>query len=266
MTALALVRKSLKHVLPSSWYWEIVAWQVGYFDLELRLLPYLCDRTKVAVDVGASVGDYTVHLLNHSRKCYAFEPRPEGAAYLAWKLGSAREPRLRVETVALSDSAGEAQLRIPANEAGRSSLDKANPLEQLGTLRVSTVPMRRLDDYEDMETVGCIKIDVEGHEDAVLRGARRLLIRDHPSLIVEIEERHKRDSVRTVTEYLRELGYKGFFFRDDRLNPIASFRVDKHQDMSNIVGNVNKDNKYINNFVFLADESLPKVRHLIANG
>jgi FkbM family methyltransferase len=266
MTAAAIVRKSLKHVLPSAWYWQLVAWQVGYFDVELRLLPLLCDRTKVSVDVGASMGTYTVHLLNHSRKCYAFEPRPDDAAYLAWKLGSVRESRLRVETVALSDRAGEAQLRIPVDDAGRSSIDTANPLEQVGALRVLTVPMRRLDDYEDMETVGCIKIDVEGHEDAVLRGARGLLVRDQPSLVVEIEERHKRDSVKTVTGYLRELGYKGFFFRGNRLNPIQSFRIDRDQDASNIPGYINKDDKYVNNFVFLAGESLGKVRHLIANG
>lgn len=265
MTARALIRKGMKQLLPAPWYWQVVAWQVGHFDPELRLLPYLCDRAKASIDVGASIGNYTVHLLNHSSKCYAFEPRPEAAAYIAQKLTAGPDSRLRVEAVVLSDRSGEIELRVPVNDAGRSSIEKANLVEQLGTVMVMTVPMRRLDDYDAMEPVGCIKIDVEGHEEAVLRGAKRILVRDHPSLIVEIEERHKHNSISTVNGILRELGYRGFFFRGDRLNPIESFRVEVHQDVSNLVGNVNKDGKYVNNFLFFTNGSLRRVRHLIAD-
>jgi FkbM family methyltransferase len=263
MTLRALASSGLKRLLPAPLYWRYLAWRFGCFDPELRLLPYLCDRSKVSIDVGASIGSYTVHLLGHSRKCYAFEPRPEAAAYLAHRLTARPDPRLHLETVALSDRAGNAQLRVVAAAAGRSSIERANRVEQLGAVEVLTVPTRRLDDYGAIEPVGCIKIDVEGHEDAVLRGARRVLARDHPSLIIEIEERHKRHSVSTVTGFLEELGYQGFFFRDDRLKPIASFRADEHQDLSNIVDDVNKDDKYVNNFLFFAGESLAKVQHLI---
>ena len=263
MTAKALIRDGLSGVLPAPLYWRYLAWRIGYFDLELRLLRYLCDRTKVSIDIGASVGSYTVHLLTHSRKCYAFEPRPDSAAYLVDKLAARSNPRLRVEAVALSDHSGDAQLRVLVSDLGRSSIEKANPVESLGVVEVLTVPTRRLDDYDAIEPVGCIKIDVEGHEDAVLRGARRILLRDHPSLIIEIEERHKRHSVSTVNGFLAELGYQGFFFRHDRLNPIESFRAEEHQDIANIVNNINRENKYINNFLFFASESLAKVRHLI---
>lgn len=264
MTAKALIREGMKHLLPAPWYWRVVAWQIGHFDPELRLLPYLCDRSKAAIDVGASIGNYTAHLLNHSSKCYAFEPRPDAAAYLARKLAAGANRRLRVEVVVLSDCSGEARLRVPVIDAGRSSVDQSNRVELLGAVKVLTVPMRRLDDYDAIEPIGCIKIDVEGHEDAVLRGGRRLLHRDHPPLIIEIEERHKRHSVRKVTEFLGEFGYKGFYFRDDRLNPIESFRVEVHQDASNLVGNSNNKGKYVNNFLFFTNESLARVRHLIA--
>lgn len=258
-----MARLPIKHLLPAPLYWRYLAWRLGCFDLELRLLHYLCDRSKVSIDIGASIGSYTVHLLNHSRKCYAFEPRPDAAAYLARRLTARADPRLQVESVALSDRAGEAQLRIVVAAAGRSSLERENRVEQLGAVEVLTVPTRRLDDYDAIEPVGCIKIDVEGHEDAVLRGARRLLARDHPSLLVEIEERHKRHSVSTVTGFLEELGYQGFFFRSNRLKPIAAFNAHEHQDASNIVDDVNRDDRYVNNFLFFAGESLAKVGHLI---
>jgi FkbM family methyltransferase len=263
MTTKELAREGLKHLLPASLFWRFLAWRIGHFDPELRLIRHMCDKTKVSIDIGASIGSYTVHMLNFSTKCYAFEPRPDSAAYLMGRLGARSNPRLRVETVALSDRSGDAQLRVLVNDLGRSSIEKENPVEQLGTVKVLTVPTRRLDDYDAIEPVGCIKIDVEGHEEAVLRGAERILLRDHPSLIIEIEERHKRHSVSTVSNFLGGLGYRGFFFRRNRLHPIESFRAEEHQDVSNIVGNINKENKYINNFLFFASESLPKVQHLI---
>lgn len=263
MTPRALIRNGLKRALPAPLYWRFLAWRIGYFDPEVRLLHYLCDSTKVSIDIGASIGSYTVHLLNHSRKCYAFEPRPDAVAYLVQRLAARSNPRLHVEAVALSDHTGDAQLRVLVDDAGRSSIEKANPVEQLGVVKVLTVPMRRLDDYDAIEPVGCIKIDVEGHEDAVLRGATRILLRDHPSLIIEIEERHKRHSVSTVNGFLAELGYWGFFFRRDRLNPIGSFRAEEHQDIANIASSVSGESKYVNNFLFFAPESLAKVQHLI---
>src|SRR5690348_4644366 len=110
MTIKALVREGLKFLLPPPLYWRFLAWRIGYFDPELRLLHYLCDRAKISIDVGASLGSYTVHLLNHSRKCYAFEPRPSAVTYLLQRLTARPSPRLRVEAVALSDHHGDAQL------------------------------------------------------------------------------------------------------------------------------------------------------------
>ncbi len=263
MTTKALVREGLKHLLPAPLFWRFLAWRVGYFDPELKLIHQLCDRRKVSVDIGASIGSYTVHLLNCSRKCYAFEPRPDSAAYLAERLAARPNPRLNVQTVALSDRTGHAQLRVVTHDTGRSSIERENPVEQLGAVEVLTVPTRCLDDYDSIESVGCIKIDVEGHEDAVLRGARRILLRDHPSLLIEIEERHKRHSVSTVNRFLGGLGYRGFFYRRNRLHPIDRFRVEEHQNVSNIAGNVGGESRYVNNFLFFAGEALPKVQHLI---
>ena len=258
------MRNGLKATLPAPWYWRFLAWRIGHCDAELRLLRYLCDGNRASIDIGASAGGYTVHLLNHSTKCYAFEPRPDAGEYLNRLLTARPHPRLRVVTVALSDRTGEASLKVVTADTGRSTIEVANPVERAGAIEVLTVPTRRLDDYvEIMEPVGCIKIDVEGHEEAVLRGAASILLRDRPSLIIEIEERHKPGSLTAVRRYLGELGYRGFFFRGGRLHQIESFRLDAHQNVVEIAAKVGGESAYINNFLFFALESLPKVRHLI---
>jgi Methyltransferase FkbM domain len=53
-----------------------------------------------------------------------------------------------------------------------------------------------------------IKVDVEGAELEVLRGARMTLRRWRPLLSIEIEERHRTGSTRAVPELLHELGYE----------------------------------------------------------
>ena len=263
MTIKTLIRDGFKHLLPAPLYWRFLAWLVGDFDAEVRLLPYLCDKTRVAIDVGASKGNYTVHLLNHSRKCYAFEARPKAVAHLVQRLTARPHPRLCVETVALSDSTGYAQLRILKDDEGRSSIETANPLERFGVVEVLEVPTKRLDDCAIIEPVGFIKIDVEGHEEAVLHGAKGTLLRDRPSLIIEIEERHKPHCITAVNAFLEELGYKGFYFHDGRLMPIQSFKANQYQDTSKISYSPNRGQDYINNFVFVSSRSMVRVQHLL---
>ena len=65
------------------------------------------------------------------------------------------------------------------------------------------MPVKRLDD-QHLDNVGLIKIDVEGHELAVLHGAADTLTRNRPAVVVEAEERHHPNAVAEITELLTE--------------------------------------------------------------
>jgi FkbM family methyltransferase len=82
-----------------------------------------------------------------------------------------------------------------------------------------SVPMLRLDDA-GLTDVAAMKIDVEGAELEVLRGAWMTLRRRRPLLSIEIEERHRTGSTRAVPELLHDLGYEGW--SNSMANGVAS--------------------------------------------
>jgi len=226
------------------------------WEPELDLIPFLCDPQKLSIDIGANWGNYTSILLKYSKKCIAFEPIPELAEFLKKVFNS----NVVVEQVALSNRHGEALLKIPENIFGLSTIEDENALEDYKNIVEIKTPLRKLDEY-DFDTIGFIKIDVEGHEEDVLRGSEKILRKFHPNLLVECEERHKVNTIENISKFLEELDYNGYFFLHGRLRNIKEFNKQKYQNLSdfqNIRDNIKQGN-YINNFIFLTKENLPKV-------
>jgi hypothetical protein len=87
-------------------------------------------------------------------------------------------------------------------------LREADP--RIEAVETWSVPLLCLDDA-GLADVTAIKIDVEGAELEVLRGAWMTLQRWRPCLSMEIEERHRTGRTRAVPELLRDLGYQGWF-------------------------------------------------------
>ena len=77
---------------------------------------------------------------------------------------------------------------------------------------VHKVKSEKLDDILINNSIGFIKIDVEGHEKNVLQGAKNLIKKNKPNLLVEIEERHSQLKVEDTINFINNLGYKSYFF------------------------------------------------------
>jgi FkbM family methyltransferase len=204
----------------------------------------------VSLDIGADVGEFAIAMLGSSRSVIAFEPRPTQANSLAAMFGAVGAA-VRIEAVAVSDEPGVTTMRVLESAPGRSTIDNHNTLTDAGNDRVSTieVPVVRLDDLK-LDQVGFIKIDVEGHELAVLRGAADTLKRSRPALFIEAEERHHPRAVTAITEFLTGLGYTGYFELDGARRPLEEFDLTEHQNPANIDGFPTR-RVYVNNFVFL---------------
>lgn len=227
---------------------------------DLRLFPLLCDRDRVAVDVGANIGLFVPFLQHFSKRCYAFEPNPDCAKLLRERFGN----RLIVEECALSDRNGSTELFIPEVESEeRSALgtiesSNAQRYTRLG-MKGRRVPVRLATlDSMNLPPVGFVKIDAEGHELDVLQGARALLERDAPNLYIEAEERHSPGTVSRVHQFCADLGYSGFFYWGTKLFPVSRFDARVHQAAANVTCFA-KVGEYANDFLFTKQPTVLKV-------
>ena len=258
MNIIAETKLSLRHVLrtvaPGLLTTYIrVKWD---HEPEFSLLPALCDRNRISFDVGANWGQYASALRDFSAGVVACEPIPQLATFLRRSYRGA----IRVEQVALSNANGQAEFLVE-DDWSQSSLKGANIRK--GQRRLA-VQLKTLDSIA-ASPVGFIKIDVEGHEEEVIEGARQVIARDHPTLLIEIEERHSPGALARILARLAAQGYSGFFLQAGCLRDIAKFQPAEHQNPANYpyTGN-SQHGHYINNFTFIHRSCLSEKKSRLA--
>lgn len=138
---------------------------------------------EVAIDVGANIGSYTLRLAKKFTSVIAFEPNHANSYVLELNIATNKLDNIRVEEVALSDRNETAPLYIRGG--GATSLDPSH--YGLKCDKVKLVRTMKLDDFPRISRkVDFLKIDAEGHELPILRGARRTIDRFKPILGVEV--------------------------------------------------------------------------------
>lgn len=264
-------RQALRSFLPQSLLnWREARFYGRYGEVELHLLEFLCRRDADAIDVGANDGSYVHYLRRHARKVIAFEPMPLLARALKDKFPG---NDVAVEQVALSDREGTVELHMPVVDGvvvtGCSTIS-ADASGTYPASRTIEVPMDRLDSVYKGR-VGFIKIDVEGHEQAVLDGAVQTIRRCRPRLLVEVDDRLSPGGLGRARAYFDRLGYTGHFVRQGRLQPIGAFSVEEMQrpdrlpDLTAPLTARKRFGSYIYNFIFLpADEPASTIDRISA--
>lgn len=218
---------------------------------ELRLLPRLLADGGAFVDVGANFGVYAAYAIRHASDVYIFEPHPD----LSRELAQIFAGRAHVNPIALSDRSGTVEFLIPRlhhrDIHSRGSIETVHSAD-FTEMRSVKVERRRLDDLA-IPDVAVIKIDVEGHELAVLKGSHETLAKHRPSVIVEVEEFRSAGAFDNITSLLGDLGYLGFFIYRGEVRSLNDFDVDHYQDPGRRAkfGDSQRDPEFINNFLFV---------------
>lgn len=165
-------------------------WQPEVWD---SLSPALSEGG-VLLDVGAHIGYFSMKAalkVGKSGRVLAFEPNPETLKLLRDNVTANHAQNVIVEPIACTDH--EQMLTLyaaPAINTGASSLARQNAqISADEAPRPYLVPGRPIDDVVrelNLTRVDAIKVDVEGAEVYVLRGAVNTLKRFHPKLVVEM--------------------------------------------------------------------------------
>lgn len=181
----------MESCLPFKWRLSFLAraYILMGWEPEVKWLKAIGPCRGMAVDAGANKGFYSLALSKIYSKIVAFEPNRSVAAPLI----AASLPGVEIIHVGLSSSeSATATLYVPISNGvslpGWGSLDEHNCPGSTG-VDAQEIQLRTLDSFR-FENVGFIKIDVEGHELEVMRGASETIQRDRPHLLVEVRDQN----------------------------------------------------------------------------
>lgn len=236
------LEERLKLLLPPRWYRPYLlkrAKRKG--EPELNLIPFLCRRDRISLDVGANKGIYAEAMRPASLAVHAFEPNPK----MLRVLRRLAHPSVVIHPIGLSDRTGTADLLIPWYGKGFSNQGASlSDAKAAGEHAKVTIDTRRIDDLA-LGPVGCIKIDVEGFEQSVIAGATQTLRRDRPTLLVEIEEHHTGRRLEDDLAAICAHGYRAYALVEGQLTDLARIDLDLwHRQRVGRPG-------YLFNFIFL---------------
>lgn len=178
----------------------------GYEPDLVRTWVEWCRKPGDVMDIGGYSGLMSILAArSHTEnKVHLFEPleRVIERANINIKINGLSR-RITLHPVAASDQTGEAQIHLYRDEdflATGNSINRKDDKEFFTTKRITTVA---IDEYLPNISPRAVKIDVEGHELAVLTGLERTLRRSRPQILIEVWENTREDVLRK----LRDLGY-----------------------------------------------------------
>jgi FkbM family methyltransferase len=193
-------------------------------ELESQLLAMLLKMPGLVIEVGANMGIHTIpmaiELARQGRRLLAFEPQRIIFQQLCANLALNGLMNVTALPYALSDESGELVFEVPDYRAsgnfGGVSVTDGSVLPA----KFERVRSARLDEVTPNEQVGLLKIDVEGHELQVLKGAEGALARWQPILYIENDRAEKS---RELIEWLFDQKYRLWWHIPPLYNP-ANFR------------------------------------------
>lgn len=189
----------------------------GNFEPECTfLLDKLIKKGDTVFDVGGNFGWYSCHfaqLVGESGKVHIFEPTNAIEELKNNVILNGFEARCILNKVALGAKKGTETLFIPQKLGTAFASLREHSYNNSGKTHKISVPIEKLDDYilsNKIEKVDLIKMDVEGGEYLVLKGAENVLKQYSPIIMLELQESHTKCfgySPEELINYLGDLGY-----------------------------------------------------------
>lgn len=232
----------LAPVRKTSIYSEVQAWSMArditsgrFREPEIELLPDAIKPGDTVLDIGANFGMYCYHLsrlAGPDGKVIAFEPIPFTSATLRRVIQKLKLKNVELHSVGVGEKQGSLTFTVPLQQSGQLMAGQAffslrndnhgNVQEQVRWEKTTQIhcPVVVIDEeLKNLNSLSFIKIDIEGAEVFAFRGARRLIEKFHPTILIEINPWFLDGfnlTMEDLTGPFRALGYKIYHFDANR--------------------------------------------------
>lgn len=177
----------------------------------------LISKDKNFVDIGAHIGTYSWSIAPYANHTYSFECNPEVYNCLCANIFlKGLSHQITAHNFGISSESSVSTYYVRSQDGGGNGFTFLGEKREEASLGTLLLPLKRLDDL-NIENIGLIKIDVEGHEIHVLKGALETLKRsDYPPILFESWDEWRETTEHFIPasqlrsdlfQYLKELGY-----------------------------------------------------------
>ncbi len=197
-----------------------------------QLFRVLAGRSTVILDVGAYTGYFSLlgAYANEDATVFAFEPTPESHAALTRNITLNGAPNIVPQRLAVGDSDAEVSLYLPRDGMPADASTLRGFREAVRDIRVQQVCLDSWSEKMDLAQVDLVKLDTEGTEHLVLRGAAGMLEAHSPCIVCEVL--HGRTES-MLEEVLSGLGYRYFQITNTGPKEATSIRGDRSERFRN---------------------------------
>jgi len=185
--------------------WEIAIWQGDYEAPVQATLQSLLGPGKVLYDVGGGIGFYSLLAARLGAQAVAFDPDRFNAGCIRHNARiNSLASKISVCEMAVFSRSGTLRIEVASQSRGHGNAHVI--ANEMATPDLGETPCTRLDDFaKEHQAPDVIKIDVEGAESEVLKGAQKVLSSIRPHLICEI---HDAVNAQAVSQLLETFGYE----------------------------------------------------------
>ena len=189
----------------------------GFYEKDrlLCLVNFLKDKNfktynKIALDVGAYIGNHSIFFAKIFQEVLSFEPHPKSFEIL--KINCKNFTNIKIHNFGCSNKNGKSFLRLKHTNVGGSSISNGNHQRDFA------VQVIKLDNFlrNSHKRIGLIKIDVEGHEEKVIDGCINLLKKNKPIIFMELKNKNNKIEPRIIKK-LKLIGYSHFFELENKI-------------------------------------------------
>lgn len=195
---------------------------------DLLIVKEFVNESDLVIDIGANIGVYTKYLSNFvgtKGKVLSIEPIPLTYSFLLNNIEKLNLMNIETHNVGIADKEFISKMYIPTGDSGENYfrakwLDTNDKIKDmnLSGIEVKFVSLDKLVGSLN-RAISFIKIDVEGFEMSVLKGAKKTLEKDKPSLLVEIDGDPSKNgsNAYNVLKFLQALNYNPYIFVEKKL-------------------------------------------------